>query len=118
MEKPRSRFSIFHFPFSIPEQSVPCIIEYSLMVDRLRSRGLKSLYPNGGSFGFPADVQVHAIGWIGPDDPSIRAELVSKVRRVKSPYESNLAKLMRTVWQSHLAGPLWVMPVSHWAFEL
>jgi hypothetical protein len=37
---------------------------------------------------------------------------------VNEPYEPNLAALLVRAWTDILPGRIWVMPASHWAYEL
>ena len=97
---------------------MPKIIEYSIVLDSLTQRGFKSLYHNSGAFGFPVGTATLSRGWIGPDDPSIRESARPFVRHVELPHEPRLAHLLTTAWQQFLPGPIWVMPKSHWAYEL
>jgi hypothetical protein len=84
----------------------------------MTTQGLVSLYPNSGAFGFPPDVPTYAVGWVGPPDPSIRAAARALARAVPPPYEPMLARLAGRAWREQLAGPVWVLPKSHWAYEL
>jgi len=96
---------------------VPRIIDYAVVLDRLTRQGFRSLYYNSGAFGFAEDVQVHIVGWIGPEDPSIRESMRPLLHPVPPPYPHNLAQLIITVWQGFGAST-WLMPKSHWAYEL
>lgn len=42
----------------------------------------------------------------------------SLTRSISEPYESNLSELLIRAWEQIVPGRLWVMPASHWAFEL
>lgn len=95
---------------------MPSIIDYPIVFLRLESEGLKCHYPNGGSFGFPNGGQVR--GWIGPADETIRAEMREHVRSANEPFEENLAEWAVRAWREILPGNVWVMPASHWSFEL
>ena len=77
-----------------------------------------SLYHNSGAFGFGARADPQAVGWIGPEDPTLRAEAANIVQKIPQPHETNLARLLVRGWREHLPGPLWLMPMSHWAYEL
>jgi hypothetical protein len=94
------------------------IIDYPNVLQRLQAEGFRGLYHNAGAFGFPADASVRTIAWIGADDPTIRDAARSFVRPIAPPHESTLACLFRRAWIEHLPGPLWVMPMSHWYYEL
>ena len=98
---------------------MPRIIDYPLVVDRMARQRLVSLYPNSGAFGFPPEAGAASLGWVGPGDASIRPESRPLTRRVAEPYETTLAALATRVWQEQLSGtPVWVLPKSHWAYEL
>ena len=91
---------------------MPGVIDYSVVLPRLRERGFISLYHNSGAFGFPADAQVTSIGWLEADDPTIRPAARSLVRRVES-----IEKLLPQALE-RIAGDAWLMPKSHWHYEL
>jgi hypothetical protein len=97
---------------------MPRIVDYSDVLARMTSEGLRPLYHNSGAFGFPADVKTFARGWIGPTDTTIRPEAREITRSVHSPYESNLGALVTRLWLNAIQGPAWVMPKSHWSYEL
>jgi hypothetical protein len=97
---------------------VPAIIEFERVLQRMEAEGFRSLYHNSGAFGFPRGADVRYVGWVGPDDPSIRAEMRQSIRPVAPPYEANLARAAAEVWTTHLSGVVWVMPMSHWSYEL
>ena len=84
----------------------------------MRAAGFTSLYHNSGAFGFPDTVATRSVGWVGPGDDTIRPAARPMVRHVPPPFERNLSELAAVVWQEQLAGPVWVMPKSHWAYEL
>jgi len=97
---------------------MPAIIAYPLVLRRLTEQGLICNYPNGGSFGFPPKSNPLIRGWIGPSDSTIRAELRPQIRQVQPPYATELAKLAELAWQGLFPRNLWLMPASHWSFEL
>lgn len=99
---------------------VPCIIDYDDVQRSREADGFRSLYYNSGAFGFSPDVErsVKTIAWIGPEDPTIRPAAHAFVRRVAPPHPQTLARLAAEIWEKHLPGPAWVMPMSHWSFEL
>jgi hypothetical protein len=97
---------------------MPWIIDYPIVLEQMRELKLRSLYYNSGAFGFPADVRTYSIGWVGPPDQTIRPEARPLTRQVPQPYESNLARLLVGAWQDIFPGRIWVMPASHWAYEL
>ena len=77
-----------------------------------------SLYHNSGAWGFAEGTSTHHVGWVGPDDNTIRPEARPLMRHVPPPFERNLAELAAVAWEQYLPGPVWVMPKSHWAYEL
>ena len=97
---------------------MPRILDYPDVLSRLTSDGLISLYHNSGAFGFPKDRETFARGWIGPPDPTIRPQALLLTRSVAPPLEKNLADLTTRFWLDALAVPVWVMPKSHWSYEL
>jgi hypothetical protein len=98
--------------------AVPTIIDFDRVLQRMHAEGFRSLYHNSGAFGFPRGADVRYAGWVGPDDPSIRAEMRQHLRSIALPYETNLARAAADMWTTHLTGPAWVMPMSHWSYEL
>jgi hypothetical protein len=97
---------------------LPWIIDYPAVQEQMREQKFKSLYYNSGAFGFPPDVTTHIRGWIGADDPTLRESARSFTRRVPEPYVENLVSNLTRIWQEHLPGRAWVMPMSHWSYEL
>jgi hypothetical protein len=97
---------------------MPWIIDYQTVLEQLREQKLRCLYHNSGAFGFTDDVITHTRGWVGPDDQTIRPESRGLVRSVPAPFETNLAELTARAWTTLLPGKVWVMPKSHWAYEL
>jgi hypothetical protein len=87
-------------------------------MNRLIADGLKCNYPNGGSFGFTAGVETSVRGWIGPPDSTIREGTRKFVRSVGEPYEDRLTAMAISAWKTILPGVVWVMPGSHWSFEM
>jgi hypothetical protein len=98
--------------------SVPSLIAYPAVLQEMQHHGFVSLYHNSGAFGFEKNISVYVVGWIGPADQSIRSEALMLAHQVPPPFEENLAKLVKTAWLNELAGRIWVMPKSHWAYEL
>src|SRR4051812_36145908 len=97
---------------------MPWIIDYQIVLEQMRRGGFKSLYYNSGAFGFAENSNVKTIGWIGAPDTSLRAEAAALARRVSAPYEENLARLVAGMWREQIGGKSWIMPMSHWAYEL
>jgi len=97
---------------------LPWIIDYQIVLDQMRQQRFKCLYYNSGAFGFPQDVPVHTIGWLGPPDETIKPAAAPFTRQVSPPFEQNLAVLTARAWREIMPGRVWVLPMSHWAFEL
>ena len=97
---------------------MPCIIEYSAVLEQMTSQQFKCHYYNSGAFGFPESANARTQAWIGPEDPTIRPAAQLLTRQVAEPFEATLAKMATRLWQEQARGRLWVMPKSHWAFEL
>lgn len=97
---------------------MPWIIDYPVVLEQMREQRFKSLYYNSGAFGFPAPIQPEIVGWIGPADSTLTAKASAMAMAVGEPFEENLGALLRRVWQEHLPGRAWVMPMSHWSYEL
>ena len=84
----------------------------------MQEEGFVSLYHNSGAFGFADGVTVHTRGWIGSADESIRPEAMRFVREIPAPHEKHFAGLLVQAWREHLPGRVWILPKSHWAYEL
>lgn len=97
---------------------MPWIIDYHTVLQRLAADGLKCQYPNGGAFGFPSNTETHVRGWIGPPDDTIKPAARPFARSVPAPYPFKLAELATLAWERCLPGNVWVMPGSHWSYEL
>jgi hypothetical protein len=105
--------------------SVARIIDYDEVARTLTAAGLVCQYYRSGAFGFGDGRPVMIRGWIGPEDATIRPAMLAMTTSIDRPYEENLAALLVRAWRessstllSGSAVPLWVMPGSHWAFEL
>jgi hypothetical protein len=96
---------------------MPRIVDYETVRDRMLAAGFVSLYHNSGAFGFPRGADVKKLGWIGPDDGTIRVEMRPFMRHVPPPHAATLARMLVAA-RRHLAGEAWLMPKSHWHFEL
>ncbi len=57
-------------------------------------------------------------GWIGPPDASIRQAARSIVRQAEAPFDIHLISGLVNAWKTMLPGVVWLMPKSHWAYEL
>jgi hypothetical protein len=94
------------------------IVDYPRVLEQTKADGLRSLYHNSGAFGFPDAVATTSLGWIGPDDPTIRESARPMIRRIAEPFEANLASATVRAWTTLLPGKVWIMPKSHWSYEL
>ncbi|MDB5325511.1 MAG: hypothetical protein JWM57_1080 [Phycisphaerales bacterium] len=94
------------------------IVDYADVLRQVEILGLRCVYYNTGALGFPAGETPHIAGWLGPDDPTIRPEMAANSVRVPLPYPKNLAEKLGNVWPAVIDGEAWLMPKSHWAFEL
>jgi hypothetical protein len=94
------------------------IVDYLDVQRRLTAAAFVCLYHNSGAWGFAREVQSHIVGWIGPDDPTIREAALRFARRIPEPHAANLADLFRSAWPAHLPGEAWLSPKSHWHYEL
>ena len=97
---------------------MPWIVDYPSVLEQMKRQEMRSLYFNSGAFGFPDGAAVESLGWIGPDDPSLRPEARALTRTVPAPHEANLTRLVVRAWRDLLPGKVWLMPKSHWAYEL
>jgi len=97
---------------------MPRIIDFEHVLQRMEADGFRSLYHNSGSFGFSPGAGVRYAGWVGPPDASIRAEARAQLRQFAPPHAQRLARAAADVWAEHLVGAIWMMPMSHWAYEL
>ncbi len=94
------------------------IIDYDVVLQRLTGKGLVCNYHNSGAFAFGREVETKIIGWIGPEDLTIREAMLPQIMRVPAPYPANLARLAARVHVELLGDAVWAMPMSHWAYEL
>ena len=97
---------------------MPWIIDYAMVLEQMKSQGFKSLYYNSGAFGFPDPGMARTVAWVGPDDSTIKPAAKPFTRPVAEPHEKTLSKMASTLWQKTITGRVWVMPMSHWAYEL
>jgi len=97
---------------------LPWIVDYEQVLRQMRSQEMRCLYHNSGAFGFGDGVVVRSLGWMGPEDPTVRLSARAQARQVPPPYEQNLADLVVRAWREVLPGKAWVMPRSHWSYEL
>ncbi len=97
---------------------MPWIIDYPVVLEQMRGQHFKSLYYNSGAFGFGPDVQPQTVGWLGPPDSTLKPDALSAGLQIPEPHEDNLARLLVRATREHLGGRAWVMPMSHWSYEL
>jgi hypothetical protein len=97
---------------------LPWIIDYEMVLEQMRGQKFKCHYYNSGAFGFADSAAARTLAWVGPEDPTIKPAARGLTRAVPPPYEENLARLALRLWQEQLPGRVWVMPMSHWAYEL
>ena len=97
---------------------MPWIVDYAQVLDQMRAQGLRSLYFNSGAFGFSDGTSTDSVGWVGPDDPTMRPNARAAARTVPPPHPQRLTQLLVRAWQTYLPGKVWLMPKSHWAYEL
>jgi hypothetical protein len=97
---------------------LPTIIEYSTVLETLERSGLKCVYPFSGAFGLASHAPPLITGWRGGDDSTIHPEMLKFTHMVPAPAPKSLAGLLERAWTKYLTGPMWLMPASHWAFEL
>lgn len=97
---------------------MPTIIDYPAVLEGMQSIGLRSLYYNGGSFGFAPSAPTRSLGWIGPPDDTIRPEAKPMLRQFPEPFDLHLTNRLVQAWADFLPGPIWLMPGTSWAYEL
>jgi hypothetical protein len=97
---------------------MPTIVDYPIVLERMEGEGFRCLYHNSGAFGFVDEDGTESVGWIGAADETIKPAARVLAREVPPPIEENLTVLAMRVWREHLPGSVWVMPKSHWAYEL
>jgi hypothetical protein len=97
---------------------VPWIVDYTRVLQQMRDQGFKSLYYNSGAFGFEEGVATRSVGWVGPEDPSLKPEAREMTCPVPAPYERELSVRVVRALREMFPGKVWVMPKSHWAYEL
>ena len=79
---------------------------------------LQSFYYNSGAFGYDRTTETKSIGWICAEDASLRPEARQLARLLPGPAERTLPELLSRTVAGLLDGTVWLMPKSHWAFEL
>lgn len=97
---------------------MPTIIDYPQVLATLEGQGLVCNYHNSGAFGFPRETSTHIAAFIGPEDATIRPAAMGFIRHITAPYEAHLASHARRFWEECIGQTVWLMPISHWAYEL
>ncbi|HSZ58467.1 MAG TPA: hypothetical protein VK797_22565 [Tepidisphaeraceae bacterium] len=97
---------------------MPWIVDYSQVSQQMLGQGMRCVYYNSGAFAFADGAQTESVGWIGPHDPSLRPEARELTIEVPPPFEQQLARRVVRAIGDLLPGKVWVMPKSHWAYEL
>ncbi len=94
------------------------IIDYPQVLERARELKFRCVYFNSGAFAHEDADKVRIVGWLGPADATIRLDLPATLISVPEPYEEKLADRLLSIWPIKLDGPAWLLPKSHWSFEL
>lgn len=99
---------------------MPTVIDYPIVLDRLRGQGMRSHYYNSGAFGLADAANMRAVAWALAEDPTIRESARGFVRLVTPATVEQLARLAGRLWLETITPgqAVWVMPMAHWAFEL
>lgn len=84
----------------------------------MQAHGWRCVYHNSGCFAPTGNAPPLYVGWIGPEDPTIRPEMRELAVTIPPPDASVLAELTTCAWRTLFPGEVWLMPASHWAFEL
>jgi hypothetical protein len=95
---------------------VPWIIDYQTVLERMLGMKLVCGVMASGAFAFPPGSSPRTVVWATP-----QAALLPKpegATTILFADEADLAERAVDVWQTQLQGPAWVLPVSHWAYEL
>ena len=93
---------------------MPTIVDYPVVRQRMLDRGFVSLYHNSGAFGFGPDDSVQNLGLVTTDDPSIRESARAMMRLVTRPAQLDAVERVCR----HIRSDAWLMPKSHWHYEL
>jgi hypothetical protein len=91
---------------------VPRVVDYEIVKQTMAQRGFVTLYHNSGAFGFASATEVWNAGWVEAEDSTIRETARALAQVVPSMTE----KFANTLEQ--LPGDVWLMPKSHWHYEL
>jgi hypothetical protein len=97
---------------------VPTIVDYSIVQQTAAELGLVSLYHNSGAYGFAPGVVAHHVGWIARPDPTLRPDVRDAARQVQPPYPQNMATAVGRLLGKLRPSAAWLLPSSHWAYEL
>lgn len=97
---------------------MPRVVDYDEVLSRLTAEGFDSLYPRSGAFGVPHPDKAVSIGWLLTHDPTLREMALPLAHYVEPATIESLIERFTTAWISFLPGPIWLMPKSHWAYEL
>lgn len=97
---------------------MPWIIDYSLVLEQMRQQHCRCLYHNSGAFGFAPPAKALTAGWIGPEDSTLTPQARTISQQIAEPYAARLTQGVLDLWRDRLPGRLWVMPMSHWAYEM
>jgi hypothetical protein len=97
---------------------VPTIVDYSIVQSTAAELGLVSLYHNSGAYGFTPGVVTHHVGWIGQPDATLRPNVRDAARQMQPPYPHNMAAAVERLVGRLRPGAAWLLPSSHWAYEL
>lgn len=109
---------------------MPVIIDYSIVRQTLQAAGLECLYHNSGSWGYPPPAhstspspspllgkEIFTLGLLLADDPTLRQQARPMAKLIDKPVPASLAYHVLGALAG-LSQPLWLMPGSHWAYEL
>ena len=91
---------------------MPHLLDYDDTLAKLTAAGFVSLYHNSGAFGFASTEGVTTIGCVAAPDHTIRAD-AQKLARLTPDLPAVLASVAGT-----LKSEAWLMPKSHWHYEL
>ena len=94
------------------------VIDYPLVLREMQAVGMRCLYHNSGAFGFEPAASTFVAGWVRARRRNDSAGRAADVRQVPPPYPPELARLAVRAWREVFAGRAWLMPKSHWAYEL
>ncbi len=94
------------------------LVDYSEVFETLTAAGLQCLYHNSGAFGFRDETATQSVGWILREDSTIKPAARALATVIEG-NEAMLAERAVQVWKKIAPqSPAWVLPKSHWAYEL